>query len=171
MQVYLGLGSNLGNREDYLKEALRRLEVLSSGPTLQSPLYESKALVDELDPKYIKTEPYLNQVICIETDISASDLLPIIKGFEKLMGRADRGHWAKREIDIDILLYGDLYISKGRFQVPHIGLSQRQFMLAPLVDIAPKIIHPTEKVAAKAMLDGLRHFEGDDLCQIWKSQD
>ena len=86
------------------------------------------------------------------------------------MGRKTREHWGDREIDLDILLYGDQYISEDRLVIPHVGLSQRQFMLAPLVDIADTIIHPTEKVAAKAMLDGLKHFEGDDLCQIWKSQ-
>lgn len=167
MQVYIGLGSNLGEREQFLKEAVRRLSLISTSPIVESPIYESKALVE---PGVEEKSAYLNQVVLIETELEPKSLLFVLKGFEKLMGRKSREHWGDREIDLDILLYGDQYISEDRLVIPHVGLNQRQFMLAPLVDICETIIHPTEKVAVKAMLDGLKHFEGDDLCQIWKSQ-
>ena len=135
MRVYLGLGSNLGDRHGRLIEALERLdghvklEVCSS-------IYETEPW------GYADQPRFLNAVCSGETELSAAGLLDCVKTIETEMGRTATFRFGPRVIDIDLLLYGDAIIEQEDFRVPHAHLHERDFVLAPLNEIAPNAIHP-----------------------------
>lgn len=160
-KVLLGLGSNLGDRRASLDAAGGALARLSHSPLRASPIYESPAMGGENG-----AGAYLNQVVEIETDLSALDLLFTIKGLERILGRRQRGHWMSREIDIDILFYGQDMIQEGRFCVPHAGLHLRQFMLRPLCDLDSARIHPKLGRTLASLYDDLLQSEGDHQLKV-----
>jgi 2-amino-4-hydroxy-6-hydroxymethyldihydropteridine diphosphokinase len=160
-QVYLGLGSNLGDRASMLNQAIDRLRTLAPRGLEVSRIYESPAMGGE-----DCAPAYLNQVVGFETDLSPEALLFTLKGFERLLGRKERPRWNSREIDLDVLLYDQKIEQLGRYRIPHEGLAVRQFVLRPLCDLCPDRIHPLEKVSMAKMLEGLVHFEGEQT-QLW----
>ena len=132
--AYLGLGSNLGDRQDNLDRALAflaqrlRLEKVSS-------IYDSEPVGNVEQPRF------LNLVCQINTNLSSTALLALAKGIESKLGRvAPSG--APRTIDIDILFYGDQVIETPELIIPHPRLTDRAFVLVPLVEIAPDLVHP-----------------------------
>lgn len=134
MKVYIGLGSNLGDRRGNLEKACKKLNCLE------------KSLVYETEPFGVKDQPkFLNMVCMIETDLSPRDLLKHIKEIEVELGRKKRKKWGPREIDIDILFYGDLVIDEPDLKIPHPGILEREFVMKPLTEIAPEFIHPVYK--------------------------
>ncbi|MEO5970378.1 MAG: dihydropteroate synthase [Bdellovibrionia bacterium] len=150
--VVLGLGSNCGDRLEYLRDAIHRiqyetLEFKGQGVldgievTAISPLYESDALLPPGAPKDWDL-PFLNINILCKTNLSPPALLKFIKDIEAQIGRKDRGRWAPREIDIDILVMGDLNYKNESLQIPHPGLLERPFAILPLVDLLPNWIIP-----------------------------
>jgi 2-amino-4-hydroxy-6-hydroxymethyldihydropteridine diphosphokinase len=144
--VYLGLGSNIGDRFQYLSaslnEILRFMRVLSV-----SPVYETEPV--EMGPG----DNFLNIVIKAETNLVPSDLLPKLKVVEKHLGRSPDTHMRPREIDIDVLLYeGETYRDE-HIEVPHPRLAQRRFVLAPFNDIAPEVLHPVLNKSVKQLLE------------------
>lgn len=157
LPVYLGLGSNLGDRQAYLQRARQFLQTINQGRWQQSSVYESAAMGGEAS-----AGAYLNQVVSLETDLRAVDLLHTLKGFERLCGRRPRGFWMSREIDMDILIYGSLILKEGRFQIPHSGLHLRQFMLKPLVEINPEIFHPKLSQTVAKLLSELVESQGEE---------
>ena len=134
-RVYLALGSNLGDRHGHLIEAIDRLQ--------------AHVMIDEVSSIY-QTEPwgftdqphFLNAVCSGETTLSPEELLRFVKSIEVEMGREPAFRYGPRLIDIDVLLYGDVIISTDDYRVPHPGLPQRDFVLAPLAEIATDVIHP-----------------------------
>lgn len=158
VQVVIGLGSNLGDRANYLSAAVRKLQSLSLGAFVQSAVYESAAMGGEEN-----APAYLNQVLCFESDLDPQTLLYTLKGFERLLGRRPRGFWMSREIDLDLLIHGQTIYSLGRFQVPHGGLHLRQFMLKPLAEIAPDLIHPKLGKTVAKLLSDLVESQGEDF--------
>ncbi len=132
--VYLALGSNLGDRERNIAAALRRLEPLVQVKAVSS-LYETGP-VPEGQP------PYLNAACRVTTGLQPKALLRHIKEVERELGRRGGERWGPRPIDIDLLLYGDLSIDDGDLRLPHEGLAERAFVLVPLVDIAADVRHP-----------------------------
>lgn len=141
--IILGLGSNIGDRENYLKSAIRELSEHSLKVIKLSPVYESKALVSEGADKEWASMLHLNMAIMLKPnhDITPYDLLKIIKDIEKKIGRKYRGFWGPREIDIDILTYDDLVVQDKDLTIPHKELYNRNFALFPLADIAPDFIY------------------------------
>ncbi len=135
---FLGLGSNVGDRMNYILKALEYIE--DYGKILKcSTVYESQ-------PWGVKNQPsFLNNVIMMETNLNPVDLLYKIKQLEILVGRKDRGRWGPREIDIDILLYEDNIIMLSFLKIPHPYILERDFVLIPLLEIAPDLIHPLYK--------------------------
>jgi dihydrofolate synthase/folylpolyglutamate synthase len=133
--IYIGLGSNLGDRVAHLAFAKRRLKVVAESPIYQSPAM----LLADAPPSW--NRPYLNQVVEIETDASPQELLQALKRIEADAGRKDRGRWAPRELDLDIIAYGDVVLSTPELTLPHSGMSTRDFVLLPLRDIAPNWPH------------------------------
>lgn len=140
-QVVLGLGSNCGDRLTYLRQAIlfisSTLKILSI-----SPLYESDALLPEGAPQ-AWDQPFFNLCILCETTLSPHELLQKVKAIETRVGRQARGRWAPREVDIDLLSYGDLYLKEETLALPHPRLFERPFALLPLADLTPEWIDPT----------------------------
>jgi 2-amino-4-hydroxy-6-hydroxymethyldihydropteridine diphosphokinase/dihydropteroate synthase len=136
----LGLGSNLGERERYLAEAVR--EIAQHMDSLEySPIYSSPALLPEGAPREWDM-PFLNMAMRGDTSLAPHELLVVFKKVEERLGRSYCGNWGPRVIDIDILAYGDEVIHEADLQVPHAGLLKRHFALRPLADIAPGWRYP-----------------------------
>lgn len=133
--AYLSLGSNVGDREANLSEALRLLRGLGE-ITAKSSLYET-------EPVEVVDQPwFLNAAVALRTRLEPSDLLREILGIEKAMGRVRTQPKGPRTIDIDILLYGSLIVTLPGLTIPHPGMHERMFVLAPLAEIAPEVLHP-----------------------------
>ncbi|MBW4890723.1 2-amino-4-hydroxy-6-hydroxymethyldihydropteridine diphosphokinase [Mucilaginibacter sp. HMF5004] len=134
--VYLLLGSNLGNRETYLQKAADEIAAAIAPIAKSSSIHQTAAWGKTDEPDY------LNQVLMLKTDMPAQDILQTILVIELLMGRERKEKWGSRTIDIDILLYGDEIISEPGLIVPHPQLHKRKFAMEPLIEIAPKLVHP-----------------------------
>lgn len=138
VKVYIGLGSNLGDREHYLRcaiESLRKTEEF----TVQrvSRLYETEPVGNTKQPFF------LNAVLEGQTSLSPKTLLATLKEIEKVLGRVHREKWGPREIDLDLLFYGDQVIQETDLTVPHPHLHERDFVLVPLSELCATWIHPT----------------------------
>lgn len=135
-QVYLGLGSNLGNRQENLDLACHRISESIGAIVAQSGIYETAAwgLTEQND--------FLNQVICVATDFKPSEVLALILAVEQSMGRIREVKWGARIIDIDILYYNDAIIKLDNLTIPHPFIQDRRFVLTPLAEVAPDFVHP-----------------------------
>jgi 2-amino-4-hydroxy-6-hydroxymethyldihydropteridine diphosphokinase len=133
--VYLGLGSNLGNRARNIYRALRLLGSRVRLGKISSPY--------ETEPVGLAEQPWFLNLVCWgETDLSPEALLSLAKTTERQMGRKQGVRFGPRLIDIDILLYDDLVLSTPQLQIPHPRLHERAFVLIPLSEVAPNLIHP-----------------------------
>jgi 2-amino-4-hydroxy-6-hydroxymethyldihydropteridine diphosphokinase len=137
MICYLGLGANIGNREENIKNAISRL---SSDPEI---LIKKRSSMIETKPYGNINQPdFINCVIEIGTDITAENLLSKCLTVENELGRKRNEKWGPRTIDIDILFYGNLIINSQELAVPHPDLHNRKFVLHSLNEICPDFIHP-----------------------------
>lgn len=144
--AYLALGSNLGDREANLREAVKRLDAGDLRITRRSSLYETA-------PRELLDQPaFLNAVIEIETDLFPLQLLARTQSVERDMGRRRVTPKGPRNIDIDILFYGRAVIATAELEVPHPRLGERRFVLEPLAEIAPDLRHPVTGKTAGEML-------------------
>lgn len=138
IDVYIGLGSNLDNPVEQVRQA--RLSIAKHSDITElgfSSLYTSPPLGPQDQPDYV------NAVMSIQTGLSAIDLLSVLQSIENYFGR-DRKveRWGARTVDLDILLYGDQKIDSDDLKVPHIGLSERAFVLYPLQEITKELLVP-----------------------------
>jgi 2-amino-4-hydroxy-6-hydroxymethyldihydropteridine diphosphokinase len=153
MEVYLGLGSNLGDRKAILEKALQLL-----GQRLQ---IERVSSLYETEPEGYAEQPlFLNAVCLAQTKLGPLQLLSVIKGIEASLGRVPSFPNAPRPIDLDIILYGDLVIETPELTIPHPRLEQRAFVLIPLVEIAPNLLHPVTGESIKDLAAGVQGREG-----------
>lgn len=153
MRAFLGLGSNQGDRLNYLEKAVKMLrEQPDITITNESDVYESEPWGE------IKQDNFLNQVIEIETNSLPEELLSQCQAIEAALGRERSIHWGPRTIDIDILLYENHQIISDKLIIPHPYLEQRNFVLIPLKEIAPDLILPSGKLIADC----------SDNKKIWK---
>jgi len=141
MDIYLGLGSNLGDRRDHLARALALLGAHGIGLVRASPVVESPAMLPD-DAPADWNQPFLNLVAHCRTDLRPIAVLDGLKTIEHELGRVDRGRWAPRPIDLDLLLYGREVIANERLRVPHPGLVERAFVLTPLAALEPRLTIP-----------------------------
>lgn len=134
-QVYLGLGTNVGNRQHNLQQAVAGLQPVLA-VTAVSPIYETEpwGVTDQA--------PFYNACLGGHTSLTPPDLLTFIKDLEKTMGRSPAKKWGPRLIDVDILLFGDEVLSLPGLTVPHPYLQERAFVLVPLAAIAADVVHP-----------------------------
>jgi 2-amino-4-hydroxy-6-hydroxymethyldihydropteridine diphosphokinase len=139
--IYLGLGSNVGDREGNLRAAIERLPVLRV-----SPVYETEP-VDYTDQRW-----FLNVVVEAETELSPRELLNATSRIEQELGRVRTVAKGPRTIDIDILLFGDAVIDEPDLQIPHPRMAERRFVLAPLADLATDLRHPVTRRTVREML-------------------
>ena len=136
-QVYIGIGSNQGKKKANYLEALDRIRSIpKTRITKASSCYESEPLGNS-------KEWYVNAVIEVDTELAPEVLLSKCKNIERAMGRKKvKKRWGARIIDLDILLYNNLKLDRRGFTVPHPEMQNRKFVLVPLSEIAPQVIHP-----------------------------
>jgi 2-amino-4-hydroxy-6-hydroxymethyldihydropteridine diphosphokinase len=159
-RAYLALGSNIGNRRENLRLALRWLSG-TGRVTAVSSLYRSRAVVPEGQGP---GPDYMNAACAIETELGPGELLAALQAIERAIGRRPAARWAPRPIDIDILLYGEEAVGTPEVQIPHPLLAERDFALVPLAEIAPEATHPTQgrsiaEIAEDVDIAGLEHIE------------
>ncbi len=137
--VFLGLGSNEGDRFANLSAAVKRLAQLPQTHVLQM------AMIRETQPVGLpEQEPFLNTVVEIDTQLEPKPLLKAIKEVERVMGRCPGGpRWGPRPIDIDILLYEQRQFQEADLTIPHAQMQHRRFVLEPLAELAPKLRYPS----------------------------
>jgi len=144
--VYLALGSNIGEREKNLREAISRLDRAAIRVLKTSSLYETEP-VDYLDQAW-----FLNAVLSAQTDLTPAALLRTLREIESGMGSKKAFAKGPRLIDLDILLYDQATIDTPELQIPHPRMLQRNFVLVPLAEIAPALRHPSWSGSAAALL-------------------
>ena len=150
--VYLALGTNLGDRLANLKQAIAAL-------TPQMDV-KAKSQVYETPPWGVEDQPkFLNQAIKVTTYLDAEPLLKHLKRLEVALGRTGSVQNGPRLIDMDILFYDDLVLDKPSLVIPHPRLQERAFVLRPLMDIAPDLVHPVNKKSVREMAE-LCNMEG-----------
>ncbi|MDO3642753.1 2-amino-4-hydroxy-6-hydroxymethyldihydropteridine diphosphokinase [Mucilaginibacter sp. L3T2-6] len=134
--VFLLLGSNLGDRQYFLRQAIALIDTRVAKVIKTSSIYETQSWGKSDAPDY------LNQVIVLETEATAQEVLDKILNIELMLGRKREEKWGSRTIDIDILFYGDEIINEEGLHIPHPELHNRRFTLEPLKEIAPDLRHP-----------------------------
>lgn len=149
--AYIALGSNLGDKTKNLRRAI--LLLLQQGVEV------------ERVSSFISTEPYgvtdqpqfLNAVIKVRTYLASLALLDVLLATELAMGRVRLRHWGERNIDLDLLLYEDVVMATPRLRLPHPDMQNRDFVLLPLAEIAPELVHPTLKQTILELKETLSH--------------
>lgn len=131
VKTYIGMGSNLGDSYQILKDAVEKLRTL--GHVTTSKLYQSPPMGPQDQPNY------LNAVACLETDLEPLALLDQLQHFENESGRVRLRHWGERTLDLDLLIYGEASIQNERLTVPHVGVLERDFVVIPLLDLDPEL--------------------------------
>ncbi|MDO3666363.1 2-amino-4-hydroxy-6-hydroxymethyldihydropteridine diphosphokinase [Acinetobacter higginsii] len=127
IRTYIGLGSNLGDSQQILREAVAKLATL--GAVQVSRLYQSPPMGPQDQPNY------LNAVVQLDTTLAPLALLDQLQQFEQESGRVRLRRWGERTLDLDLLIYGQAQIQNDRLTVPHMGLLQRDFVIIPLLDL------------------------------------
>lgn len=136
-QVFLGIGSNLGDRQMNLAAAIQLLDSVQDVRVVKrSPIYETAPY------GYTEQPAFLNGCLEIETLYTPEELLTLLHEIERKLGRTREIHWGPRTVDLDILFYDHLVLDEPDLQIPHIDLSNREFVLKPLADIAGTYRHP-----------------------------
>ena len=149
-KVYLGLGSNMGDREEMLREAIRALDSPQLHIRRLSPVYETEP-VDLAGQRW-----FLNQVAEAETDLFPVQLLQRTSKVEARLGRKRLTPKGPRTIDIDILLFGNFVVKTPSLEIPHPRFRERRFVLAPLADLAPELRDPVSRKTIRELLGEVR---------------
>jgi 2-amino-4-hydroxy-6-hydroxymethyldihydropteridine diphosphokinase len=148
--VYIGFGSNVGNRVDFCDRAVTLLSLLPhSQVTGVSLLYETQPVRDKADPG---EGWFLNGVVELETELAPRSLLEMLREIERSLGREEENRSGPRTLDLDMLFYGQRVIDEPGLTVPHPRLHLRRFVLMPLSELAPLFVHPTRLRSVNQML-------------------
>ena len=135
--AYIGFGSNIDDRLNYITQALRLLVTADSVSLIQiSSFYETEPV------GYEEQDWFLNGVVAVETGLPVHELLALLKKIEGVVGRQHRARWGPREVDLDLLIYDQCCVSTPDLIVPHPEMHQRSFVLVPFAEIAPEVLHP-----------------------------
>lgn len=162
--AYIGFGSNIGDRQAYIHNALHRLAA-EEGVILQkvSSLYETAPV------GYEEQGEFLNGVVEIQTCLSPHRLLHTLKKIETAVGRQHRIRWGPREIDLDLLIYGDVCLREEGLIVPHPEMHRRGFVLVPFAEIASGVVHPVFGESIGVLLEGVGGCGGITRLQLSES--
>ena len=148
--AYIAFGSNLGDREEYIRQGLEMLENENDIYVLRtSEIIETEAYGD------VATEAFLNGVIKVKTLLTPYELLRICHEIEKKAGRVRTAHWGNRTLDLDILFYDEMILEDEYLTIPHIDIKNRDFVLIPMAEIAPGFVHPVYRLTMKDMKENL----------------
>ncbi len=139
MHVYFGLGTNLGDKEQNLRLAVQHIEERIGKVVSLSAFYATAPW------GFASDNAFLNAVVCVETSLPPLEILSVTQSIEKEMGRIHKsvnGVYSDRVIDIDLLLYDDLILDTPTLKLPHPLMQERRFVMEPLAEIAPDVMHP-----------------------------
>jgi 2-amino-4-hydroxy-6-hydroxymethyldihydropteridine diphosphokinase len=143
--VYLGIGSNLGNRQNNCEKSLSLLEEKGITIIKRSSMIETEPWGVQDQPKFI------NLVVEIQTELEPGELFCTLKEIEVAIGRTETVRWGPRIVDLDILFYNDAIINSSELIIPHPGIQDRIFVLKPLSEIAPDKMHPVLKKSVREL--------------------
>ncbi|MEJ2901542.1 2-amino-4-hydroxy-6-hydroxymethyldihydropteridine diphosphokinase [Pedobacter panaciterrae] len=150
-KVYLLLGSNLGDREQLIEDAIKQIANEIGEVFIRSSVYETEAWGNEDQPSF------LNIALGVKTKLTPIDVLNKALEIELELGRVRHEKWGSRLIDIDLIFYDDIVVDMGaELQIPHPQMQYRKFVLEPLAEIAPDYIHPGLKITVREVLERLR---------------
>jgi 2-amino-4-hydroxy-6-hydroxymethyldihydropteridine diphosphokinase len=148
-EAIIAIGSNVGDRGRNLENAVEALRALGKVTAISS--------VYETEPMYLEAQPwFLNAVVAIETDLEPMDLLSGLQSAEATLGRKRDIRFGPRTVDLDILFYDALVLSEPGLEIPHPRLAERMFVLAPLIEIRPDIVHPVLGVRVSELARALK---------------
>ncbi|MFA5863240.1 MAG: 2-amino-4-hydroxy-6-hydroxymethyldihydropteridine diphosphokinase [Phycisphaerae bacterium] len=155
VEVYIALGSNIEPRGKYIQRALN---LINDHPKMEvqtvSSVYETQPDGGPPDQKL-----YLNAAANIRTTLGVTELLDALQAIEKELGRKREVFWGARTIDLDILIYGQEIISTDRLIIPHPLMHERRFVMQPLAQIAPHVVHPVLLMTAQTILESMDEVE------------
>ena len=146
-EIYIQLGTNLGEREHHLAEAKKRMNDQLGTILKSSSIYETAAWGMEDQPAF------LNQVVELESNMNPWEMMTTMLKIEEAMGRKREEKWGPRLIDLDLLAYGDNRITTGLLKLPHPELKNRKFVLVPFREIAPRWVHPVSGKSINELLE------------------
>lgn len=158
--VFLGLGSNIGDRLFHLHQAINMIEERLGNILAKSGIYETEPWGNR------NQDSFLNMVVQVTVSLTAAETLNILKEIELQMGRKKKIHWGPRIIDIDILFFNNEIFKEANLEVPHPQIAQRLFVLRPLSEIAPEYVHP---VFNKKMIDLLSDCSDSSIVTLYKT--
>jgi len=151
VKVYIGVGSNLGDRRANCLEAIEHLKKRGIHVIRQSSMIETEPWGVEDQPQFI------NMVIEAETDFSPQELIRKLKECEQVMGRIRSHRWGPRLIDLDILFYDDLVLETEELKIPHPEVQNREFVLRPMCELAPEMKHPVLRKSIRELFEALEN--------------
>ena len=154
-KVYLGIGSNIGDRKAYIEQALKRL-----GDREEIRRVRCSKLLYTKPYGGVKQEDFLNGAIGLETLLTPYELLDFLHELEKEAGRERKIHWGPRTLDLDILFYEDFVSDDPKLTIPHPDMENRLFVLEPLMELCPYYINPINQKSVKQMLKELQVSDG-----------
>ena len=161
VRVFIGLGGNLGNPKESFGKAMRLLSESGSTVVEKSKLYRTKPY------GYSDQPDFLNAAIEIRTSESPMDLLQTLQQIETKLGKKVVRENGPRLIDLDLLFYGDSEMQKDQLELPHPGITSRDFVLLPLCDIAPDWVHPSTGLTLKKHSDALSETYASGEKETW----
>jgi 2-amino-4-hydroxy-6-hydroxymethyldihydropteridine diphosphokinase len=146
VEAFVGLGSNLGERKKNIENAIRLLTETGEVDLLDRASYYETEPVGPVQPWFINT------AIKIETSATPEELLGLCKDVERRIGRVDSFHWGPRLVDLDLLLVKGQVVDEERLKLPHPQMENRRFVLLPMVELEPDMVHPTLKIPLEKLL-------------------
>lgn len=149
-RAYVALGSNMGDKKQYLDNALAQMD---ENPDIR--VVKTAAYVETEPYGGVEQDTFLNSVCCLETLLSPEELLEELHRIEQLANRKREIHWGPRTLDLDILYYDDCVFTTDSLTIPHVDMANRIFVLEPLCEIAPYVKHPVTGLATRQMLEAL----------------
>ncbi|MBK7381550.1 MAG: 2-amino-4-hydroxy-6-hydroxymethyldihydropteridine diphosphokinase [Ignavibacteriales bacterium] len=149
--AFIGIGTNEGDKLANIRFALSEIDESDS-----SSIENVSSICETLPMGEVQQENFLNAVIKIKTKLLPEGLFLFLKSIEKKAGRIKRERWGPRELDLDILFYDDIIYNKNELIIPHSGVIERDFVLVPLIEIEPHLIHPISKVELSELLNELK---------------
>jgi len=159
--AFIGIGSNMGDKVRRCEEAISEVLKVDNHTLLaKSSFYKTQPV------GYTEQDWFVNGVIKIETELEAFDLLRALKTIEGRMGRLETFRWGPRAIDLDLLFFDGTCLETPEVQIPHPRIQERQFVLVPLAEIDPDLLHPVFKKSVRRLLEDMKEDQGVEKLRV-----